>query len=36
MRVGTPELLWEGPGIRLDPIPGGALSHRNVDQLDGR
>ncbi len=33
---GTPELLWEGPGIRLDPIPGGALSHRNVDQLDGR
>uniref|UniRef100_E6PWR1 PA14 domain-containing protein n=1 Tax=mine drainage metagenome TaxID=410659 RepID=E6PWR1_9ZZZZ len=33
---GEPQLLWEGPGIPLDNIPTGALSHRNVAQLDGR
>ncbi len=34
--IGTPQLLWEGPAIPLEPIPAAALSHREIDKLVGR
>ncbi len=34
--VGSPQLLWEGPAISLQPIPAAAFSHRNLPQMIGR
>ena len=33
--VGIPQLLWEGPGLPLEPVPAVAFRHRDIPQLVG-